>query len=171
MGRWRARRQKVTHHGSPAPGCGDLLAPAAMTATARRCRPGRGAPAARSPLPLVRPLLPAAPPPGVPAPPPASSGPAAGSAFMRPEVLVCRWGRLTSTRRKAYKRFAGPPRFIARVLHTPPDRSWFPAFEELHAINYITGTEPPWPAFLPAQAQNTLQTDRWPQRASCEVTR
>jgi hypothetical protein len=33
MSRWRARQQKVTHHGSPAPVCGDLLAPAAMTAT------------------------------------------------------------------------------------------------------------------------------------------
>ena len=50
MGRWRAklakgsdgaavgmpaegRQEKVTHHGSPAPACGDLVAPAAMTAT------------------------------------------------------------------------------------------------------------------------------------------
>ena len=31
MSRWRARREKVTHHGSPAPPAGDLLAPAAMT--------------------------------------------------------------------------------------------------------------------------------------------
>jgi len=33
MSRWRAGRQKVTHHGSPAPLAGDLLAPVAMTTT------------------------------------------------------------------------------------------------------------------------------------------
>jgi len=33
MSRWRARQDKVTHHGSPAPPAGDLLAPAAMTIT------------------------------------------------------------------------------------------------------------------------------------------
>lgn len=33
IGRWRARREKVTHHGSPAPPAGDLLVPAAMTTT------------------------------------------------------------------------------------------------------------------------------------------
>jgi hypothetical protein len=31
MSRWRAQRDKVTHHGSPAAVVGDLLAPAAMT--------------------------------------------------------------------------------------------------------------------------------------------
>ena len=31
MGRWRARQEKVTHHGSPALPAGDLLLPAAMT--------------------------------------------------------------------------------------------------------------------------------------------
>jgi len=31
MSRWRAQREKVTHHGSPASAPGDLLAPAAMT--------------------------------------------------------------------------------------------------------------------------------------------
>jgi len=33
MSHWRARQQKVTHHGSPTPGSSDLVAPAAMTAT------------------------------------------------------------------------------------------------------------------------------------------
>jgi hypothetical protein len=31
MSRWRARQDKVTHHGSPAPPAGDLLVPAAIT--------------------------------------------------------------------------------------------------------------------------------------------
>jgi hypothetical protein len=33
MSHWRARQQKVTHHGSPAPPASDLVLPAAMTAT------------------------------------------------------------------------------------------------------------------------------------------
>ena len=71
----RARREKVTHHGSPPPPADDLLAPDAMTATRDAASPQDRAPAARSALPLVRPPLPAAAPPGVPAPPPASSRP------------------------------------------------------------------------------------------------
>jgi hypothetical protein len=43
MSRWRARQQKVTHHGSPAPPAGDLLAPAAMTATRAAVAPAEQA--------------------------------------------------------------------------------------------------------------------------------
>jgi hypothetical protein len=32
MGRYRLRQKKVTHHGSPTPAAGDLLAPVAMAA-------------------------------------------------------------------------------------------------------------------------------------------
>ena len=39
IGRWRAQRDKVTHHGSPAPPAGDLLAPAAMTTTRDAANP------------------------------------------------------------------------------------------------------------------------------------
>ena len=62
MGRWRARQQKVTHHGSPVPPAGDLLAPAAMTilrdAAAPADQPRLSGPhchwCGRSCLPLLR---------------------------------------------------------------------------------------------------------------------
>jgi hypothetical protein len=40
MGRYRARRQSVTHHGSPAPAPHDLLPPDAMMPTADDASPG-----------------------------------------------------------------------------------------------------------------------------------
>lgn len=44
MSRWRARQEKVTHHGSPAPAPGDLLAPAAMTTASDAAAPADQAP-------------------------------------------------------------------------------------------------------------------------------
>jgi len=43
MSQWRARQQKVTHHGSPAPGSSDLVALAAMTATRAAVAPAERA--------------------------------------------------------------------------------------------------------------------------------
>src|SRR6202034_3242868 len=92
------------------------VAAAGEDAHTRRRRPGRPAPAARSALPLVRPLLPAAAPPGVPAPPPASSRP--------PWITTQRGQRAMVT----------PPEIEAQVLRYYHPEKWTagPIARQLH---------------------------------------